>query len=132
MRSLVDAGFNPKLCLQAMTDGATAAQNEGRKVIDDLHELACRKVAAAAAAERAAAAAAAAAARAGAPAAVQQQPPAPRMSHRQPLLLSTSETCAIHGKALEERALLDESFPLLVDALRIIWDIMKGENGRVW
>ena len=62
-------------------------------------------------------------------AAAQQQPPPARSTP--PLNLATAETCAIHGKALEERALFDEAFPLLVDALRLIWDIMKGENGRV-
>ena len=45
---------------------------------------------------------------------------------------SRAETCAIHGKALEERAFIEEAFPLVVDALRLLWEIMKGDgNGRV-
>ena len=45
---------------------------------------------------------------------------------------SRAETCAIHGKALEERAFLEEAFPLVVDALRILWEVMKGDGvGRV-
>ena len=46
-------------------------------------------------------------------------------------MLSTAETCAIHAKALEERAFLSSAFPLFVDALRLLWEIIKGEGGRV-
>ena len=60
-------------------------------------------------------------------------PPAPaQVTFKKPLLLSTSETCAIHAKALEERAFLAEAFPLLCDALRMLWGIIKEPGaGRV-
>ena len=45
---------------------------------------------------------------------------------------SRAETCAIHGKALEERAFIEEAFPLTVDALRVLWEVMKGDGaGRL-
>ena len=45
--------------------------------------------------------------------------------------LSVAETCAIHGKALEERAFLLEAFPLFVDGLRLLWEIIKGDGGQL-
>ena len=44
---------------------------------------------------------------------------------------STGESCCIHANALVERAFLDEAFPLLIDATRMMWEIFKGEDNRL-
>ena len=115
------AGLCPALCVQGESDGATAAKNEVALVLQEQHARAC------AAADAAAAVARAAAQASGAQPAPQVQPAPPP----KPELVATAETCCIHAKALEERKFILEAFPLLVDALRLLWDIIKGEGGRV-
>ena len=43
---------------------------------------------------------------------------------------SIVEHCCIHGKALEENGGLAVSFPHLEDALRLLWEIIAGPDGR--
>ena len=135
-RTLAEAGLQPARCVQGMSDGASAAQKEAVLVLEKQHKLHCDQVAAAAAAAQegacaAAAAAAAAAADAEAQAAPASEAQAAPAAAAAPKKRSAQETCAIHAKALEERAFLEKAFPLMEDGLRLLWELIKGDGGKV-
>ena len=131
--ALAASGLRPGRCVHGMSDGADAAKQEAAQVVNEQHR---RHVAALRQAE-----------------ARRQQPEQaqrraddddsendelgaqPRPAARPPLRVpqtSTTETCCIHAKALEERAFIDGGFPLFIDGLRILWEIMKSpEGGRL-
>ena len=115
--ALASSGLNPARCTQAMTDGCEAAILEGATILEEQHKLAMQRTKRGRegnSSEDGDDAAAAA--------------PPPRK-------VSRGETCCIHGKALEERDFLDAAFPLAVDGLRLLWEIIKGDDktgaGRV-
>ena len=101
--ALESSGFNPARCVQGLTDGAEAAKNEAKLVLSAMHTRHCDAVKAS-----------------------RGPPPQPRGKQQQqpmpplPVQRSVRESCAIHAKALEERAFLEAAFPTLVEALRLI------------
>ena len=111
--ALASSGLNPARCTQAMTDGCDTAIQEGAAILEEQHQQALRKRRRAEDDNDDDAAAAAAG----------------------PRKVSRGETCCIHGKALEERDFLEAAFPLAVDGLRLLWEIIKGDEktgcGRV-
>ena len=111
--ALEASGLNPGRCVQGESDGCDAARNEIKRVLVRQHKLHLKSLE-----------------REQQPAdgeAAQSAPAAPEL----PEMLSTAENCCIHAKALEERAFLSKAFPLFVDALRLLWEIIKGEGGRL-
>ena len=129
--SLKAAGLQPGRCVQGMSDGATAAQKESMLVLVEQHRLHCEQLVAKAAAMAAAAARADVADGDSSPEAQQRPQAAPGAAAAAPERCSAQETCAIHAKALEERAFLLHAFPLLEDGLRLLWEVVKGEGGKV-
>ena len=115
--ALEASGLDPGRCVQGESDGCDAARNEIKRVLVRQHKLHLKSLE-----------------REQQPAdgeAAQSAPAAPELPEIQPEMLSTAENCCIHAKALEERAFLSKAFPLFVDALRLLWEIIKGEGGRV-
>ena len=112
--ALESSGFNPARCVQGLTDGAEAAKNEAKLVLSAMHTRHCDAVKAS-----------------------RGPPPQPRGKQQQqpmpplPVQRSVRESCAIHAKALEERAFLEAAFPTLVEALRLMWELMKGDGAQL-
>ena len=94
-----------------MTDGCETAIQEGAAILEGQHKLALQRATRSRGEDDSSEDDAAAAAAA----------PPPRQ-------VSRGETCCIHGKALEERDFLDAAFPLAVDGLRLLWEIIKGDD----
>ena len=131
--AIAASGLNPAKCQQGMSDGADAATQETERVLKEQH----RRAVEAAKQPRVQ------------PAPPQQQqqqpqqdadaqegprlrrPPQPERALGEPPRTSTGESCCIHANALVERAFLDEAFPLLIDATRMMWEIFKGEDNRL-
>lgn len=131
--AIAASGLNPAKCQQGMSDGADAATQETERVLKEQHR-------------RAVEAARQPLVQPAPP--QQQQPPPPQGADAQegprlrrppqpertlgvPPRTSTGESCCIHANALVERAFLDEAFPLLIDATRMMWEIFKGEDNRL-
>ena len=128
--AIAASGLNPAKCQQGMSDGADAATQETERVLKEQH----RRAVEAAKQPRVQ------------PAPPQQQqqqpqqdadaqegprlrrPPQPERALGEPPRTSTGESCCIHANALVERAFLDEAFPLLIDATRMMWEIFRART----
>ena len=60
-----------------------------------------------------------------------QAPRSPEEELGEPPRTSVGESCVIHAKALQEVGFLNAGFPYIIDGLRMMWEIFKGEDHRL-
>ena len=124
--AIAASGLQPDKCLQGMSDGCETALQEIERVLEEQW----RQVLEARRAQR------------GPPradadsedeelGALGQAPRSPEEELGEPPRTSVGESCVIHAKALQEVGFLNAGFPYIIDGLRMMWEIFKGEDHRL-